>query len=87
MGLVLFYACLGIAGLCVLVSAYRSKRFLLCVFLTALQGIAALFAVNILGSFLSIHINVNAFSLTLSGVLGTAGVILMLLFNSFITKA
>ncbi|MDR1628788.1 MAG: pro-sigmaK processing inhibitor BofA family protein [Oscillospiraceae bacterium] len=86
MGLVLFYACLGIAGICVLVSAYRSKRFLLCVFLTALQGIAALFAVNILGSFINIHINVNAFSLTLSGVLGTAGVILMLLFNSFITK-
>ena len=84
MGTVLFYIVLAVAGLAALTAARRSGRFFLCVFLTALQGVAALFAVNVLASFLHIHLNVNALSLALSGVFGTAGVILMLLVNTFI---
>ena len=84
MSLFILFACLGIGGICAITSEYRSGRFILSLTLTALQGIAALFAVNIIGSLIGTHININPFSLCVSGVFGTAGVILMLLINSII---
>lgn len=86
MGLFAFYAVLILGAICIWVSAYRSRRFFTAILLTSLQGIAALFAVNVLGTLIDIHININAFSLIFSGIFGTAGVILMLLFDSFISR-
>lgn len=63
----------------------KSKRFFSSLFLTVLSGICALFAVNIAGNFLSVHIPVNAYTLTLSSAGGIPAVILLLLCDVFMS--
>ena len=82
----LIFFVLGVGALIVLAKARGSGRFFSSVFLTALQGVAALFAVNLAGSFFGLHVNINPFSLGVGGVFGTAGVILLLLFESLPTS-
>ena len=61
----------------------KTKRFFVSVFLTALQGVCALFAVNLIGKYISIHIPVNVWTLGVSSVGGISGVIMMLLCDVF----
>ena len=40
----------------IFISMIKSKRFFTALFLTVLQGVCALFAVNLIGQYISIHI-------------------------------
>ncbi|HOJ35877.1 MAG: SigmaK-factor processing regulatory BofA [Clostridiales bacterium] len=86
MGVKLFYLLFALGGLAIIIASIRTGHFLKSLILTAVQGIAALFAVNFIGSFFGVHINLNPFSLIVSSVAGTAGVILLLLLNSLALK-
>lgn len=67
----------------IFIAHIKSKKFFVSVFLTALQGLCALFAVNLLGKYISIHIPVNYWTLGVSSVGGISGVIMMLLCDVF----
>lgn len=67
----------------ILISMIKSKRFFTVLFLTMLQGICALFAVNLLGQYISIHIPINGWTIGVSSVGGISGVIMMLLCDGF----
>lgn len=64
---------------------FRSKRFFTALLLTALQGVCALFAVNLIGSFISVHVPVNGWTLGLSSVGGASAVIMFLLCGVFMS--
>lgn len=63
---------------------YKSKKFFYYLFITALQGICTLFAINLIGSFLEIHIPVNVFSIVVSTFGGISGIIVLLLTEIFL---
>ena len=67
-----------------LITFYKSKRFFTALFLTFLQGICALFAVNLIGKYISVHIPINYLTLSLSSFTGIAGVIMLLLCEIFL---
>lgn len=75
-------AALVVCGLLLLLVYYKSHRLGRGLFWTAAQGICAFFAVNLIGSFFSVHINCNPFSLLVSLFGGTPGVIFLLLMNT-----
>mgnify|MGYP002623639427 CR=1 FL=1 len=77
-GMVLFYALLALGVTVIIVTAFRTKRFISALILSVLQGIGSLFAVNFIGSFISVHIPVNALSLSVSSIGGAPGVALLL---------
>ena len=68
-------ASLAVGGLIVIVSAVRTKRFFSCVFLSALQGVAAIFAVNALGLVTGLHLPLNTATILSSVIGGTPAVI------------
>ncbi len=68
----------------ILITYIKSKKFFKAFFLTALQGICALFAVNLIGKFVEVHIPVNYWTLGISSVGGASGVIMMLLCDIFL---
>lgn len=68
----------------ILITLVKSKRFILTLLLTILQGLCSLFAVNLIGQHITIHIPVNAFTLSISSIGGISGVIMMLLCDGFI---
>ena len=70
--------------LIILISIVKSKRFLPTLLLTILQGICSLFAVNLLGQHLSIHIPINSFTLGITSIGGISGVIMLLLCDGFL---
>lgn len=72
-------AVLVVSVLIVLVSAVKTKRFFSCVILSALQGIAAIFAVNALGLVTGLHLSLNGYTITSSIIGGTPAVIGMIL--------
>ena len=45
------YIVLGIFGFIIIISMFRTKKFLLSLLMTALQGIASLIAANFIGDF------------------------------------
>ncbi|MCL2508894.1 MAG: pro-sigmaK processing inhibitor BofA family protein [Oscillospiraceae bacterium] len=67
------------AALAVLVTMFKTKRGAKVLFLTVLQGVAALFAVNIIGLLTGVTLAVNWYTLGASAVFGAPGVISMLL--------
>lgn len=70
--------------LIIFVSMIKSKRFFTVLFLNILQGVCALFAVNLLGQYIAIHIPVNGWTIGVSSIGGISGVIMMLLCDGFI---
>ena len=68
----------------IFISYIKSKRFFTALFLTAMQGICALFAVNFIGKFIDVHIPVNYYTIGISSIGGVSGVILMLLCDIFL---
>lgn len=81
----IFLGCIFAFYIVVIVIAFiKSKRFFTVFLLTALQGVSALFAVNLIGQYIMIHIPVNAWSLGVSSVGGVSGVIMMVLCDTFI---
>lgn len=69
--------------LIITITMIKSKRFFTVLFLTVLQGVCALFAVNLLGQYISIHIPINGWTIGVSSVGGISGVIMMLLCDGF----
>lgn len=56
----------------------KNKKLISGILLTAIQGICALFAVNLIGSFIDVRIPVNFWTLITSGLFGISGVIVLL---------
>lgn len=78
-GIVLFYAFLAVCVTVIIVTVFKTKRIIAATLLSVFQGIGSLFAVNFIGSFIGVHLAVNAFSLAVSAVAGTSGVVLLLI--------
>lgn len=62
----------------------KSRHFIKAVLFSAVSGLAALFAVNFIGNFISVHVPFNWFS-ALSGVLGGVPGIIFLLVCEILT--
>lgn len=71
------YCLFAVAGLAIIASMIRTKRFFSVLFLTAVQGIITLFAAKYIGGFFGIGPNINAHTLTLSAIGGIPGVIFL----------
>ncbi len=69
----------------IFIAFFKSKKFIVALLITALQGICALFAVNLLGKYISVHIPVNYWTLGISSVGGISGVIILLLCDIFMS--
>ena len=69
----------------IFITSVKSKRFFTALLLTALQGVCALFAVNFIGTFLSVHIPINGWTVGVSSIGGVSGVIMLLLCDVFMT--
>lgn len=76
---VLLCALAGGGCLAIFVSMLRSRRLLRNLLLSAVSGIAALYAVNALGLLLGLRLAVNGLTLGVSAVAGPPGVAAMLL--------
>lgn len=72
----LIVSCL-VAIVCLGVS-YKSGHFIKSVLLTAFSGIGALFAVNIISYISGVSIALNYITLSVSGILGIPGVIMLM---------
>ena len=80
------YGLFAVAGLAIIISMIKSKKFFSALIMTALQGIIAVFAANFAGSFFGVHICVNPQTLALSALGGIPGVIFLLLMETFFIK-
>lgn len=69
---------LAVSGIMILAVMFKSKHFFKAVFFSALQGLAALFAVNLLSAVTGFSLAVNAVTLLISALGGTAGVAALL---------
>ena len=76
---VLLYTLAGGGIAAVLVSMLRSRRLIRCLLLSALSGVAALYAVNAIGLLAGIRLAVNGLTLAVSAVAGPPGVAALLL--------
>ncbi len=69
----------------IFIAYFKSKRFFTALLFTALQGICALFAVNLIGKYIAIHIPINTWTLGISSIGGISGVIMLLLCDIFMS--
>lgn len=84
MGINLFYGILAVAAVLLFIAYYKNHHTLSGILLTAIQGICAFFAVNFIGAFCSVHLNLNLYSGLVSIFGGTPGVIFLLLMNMLV---
>ncbi|MBR5544986.1 MAG: pro-sigmaK processing inhibitor BofA family protein [Clostridia bacterium] len=82
-GKILLGVLLAIYIIVIFIAYFKSKRFFTALLFTALQGICALFAVNLIGKYITIHIPINAWTIGLSSLGGVSGVIMLLLCDIF----
>lgn len=82
-GKILLGALLAMYLVVIFIAYFKSKRFFTALLFTALQGICALFAVNLIGKYITIHIPVNAWTLGISSLGGVSGVIMILFCDIF----
>ncbi len=75
----MLYLLLASGALGLLIFYGRNRKFFSGVFFTALQGLCALCAVNAVGGFLGVSLAVSPFSVAVSSLGGTPGVVLLLL--------
>ncbi len=76
-------AMLAIYILILLLTMIKTKKFFKVIILSALQGICVLFAINLFGEFIQIHIPVNSWTIGISSIGGISGVIMLLLCDIF----
>lgn len=76
------YVVLGLAALTVVLAMLRSHRGVRAILLTAVQGVAAICAVNLLGLLSGVNIALNWYSVSVGVLFGTPGVIGILLLNT-----
>ena len=77
------YAFLITAGMIIVVSMLRSKRFFSALLVSALQGIVALFAADFIGGFVSVNLPVNGYTVLMSAIGGIPAVIFIVLLGVF----
>lgn len=80
-GKIILIILFGVLFIAQTVLLLKNKKFILCSLLTAVQGICALLAVNLVGSLINIRIPLNFWSLGVSSIFGITGVIMMLFIN------
>jgi pro-sigmaK processing inhibitor BofA len=68
-----------IAGLFILIFAFKTKKPFKTLFSSALLGVSSLFIVSMTGGITGIQVAMNVFTLTTSAVLGLPGVIAIIL--------
>ena len=84
-GKILLGIFLAIYLVVIFIAYFKSKRFFTALLFTALQGICAIFAVNLIGKYITVHIPVNAWTLSISSIGGISGVIMLLLCDIFMS--
>lgn len=72
-----------ICAVCVTAWMIKCEKGGKCVMLSALQGVAAIFAVNIIGMVSGVSLSVNWYTLGTGALLGVPGIIGMLMMNAF----
>ena len=70
---------LSLYTIIITVSAVRTKRFFSCLFLSLIQGVASVFAVNALGLVTGLHLSLNSYTLAFSAIGGTPAVVGMVI--------
>ena len=75
------YFVFSFSAFLILFFMYRSGHLFKALFFSLLQGGSALFAVNLIGEFLSIHLPVNLFSALCCTVGGIPGVIFLTVYD------
>ena len=73
---------LSIAVISVLLGMIKSKSFIKSLFVSALQGIVALFGINAIGAFTGVTVAVNTYTLVSCSLLGVPAVISALLLDT-----
>ena len=81
---ILLYVLAGGATLAVLMMMLRSKRLLRNFLLTALSGVAALYAVNAVGLLTGTRLSINFLTLGVSAIAGAPGVVGLLLMDTLL---
>ena len=81
---VIVCVCAVFCALIVLSSMKKSGRFFASLFLSALEGTAALFAVNAAGTFTGVTLSVNWLTLSTGAVFGVPGVAAHLILQLFV---
>ena len=81
----MFEIILVISAVIVFFTLIRSHHFFKALFLSAFQGIIAIFAVNFIGDIINIHLMINWYSLSVSMIGGLPGVIFLLV-NDIVAK-
>ena len=71
-------------GAVIILAMLKSRHFFKAAFLSCAQGLAALFAVNLISSFTGFSIAVNWITIGISAVSGIAGVVMLLVSNVFL---
>lgn len=82
----LFLTILALSVIILLIVMIKGKKFFRCFFSSAFQGIAAMFAVNVLGTVTGLHLAVNWYTIAFSVVFGTPGVIAMTVAHFLFSK-
>ena len=72
---------LAFGAFIVLLTLIKSRHFIRYLLLSAISGIGALFAVNLLTSITGVSIALNYITLAVSGIFGISGVIALVLVN------
>lgn len=67
-----------LAAVIILAVSYKGGHLIKSLLLSAFSGIGALFAVNILCEFTGVSVPLNYITMSLSGILGIPGVIMLL---------
>lgn len=75
----MFIVILVISALIILGAMFFTHHLVKSIMLSSFQGIVALFAVNLIGDFINVHIALNWFSFVISTVGGLPGVIFLLI--------
>jgi len=79
---VLLYALAGGGAVAILIAMLRQRRLLRYLLLSAISGVAALYAVNAIGLLAGIRLAVNGLTLGISAVAGPPGVAGLLLMDA-----
>ncbi len=78
-------AFVGVAVVAVLFTAVKAKRGARSFFISALQGVAAMFAVNLTGLVTGVTVAVNWYSLGAAVLCGLPGIVAMLVLDYMFT--
>lgn len=84
--MIVIIVALAFCALTVLIYMKKSGKFIKSLFLSSIQGFAALLAVNAAGTMTGVLLPLNALTLSSSAVFGTPGVIMNLIAQIILLK-